>query len=272
MGRNALRFITLKGRAIRRRGPPYAVLREHLAGFKVPKRGLYRSCQTEPQPASAEIRAARLVPRPLAQVVNCSHTPFYNKKLSRSARLRSIIMQIFQRADGAEQPSLALRALQDSPGPLCDYRWKTRGLLQALICRRQSALIPSGAFSWHVPYDVALAYVWCAVSAFHATALLGCAHGSRLDHPGRSRLVLLVSGRLRGPAGASQALFACNFGVCLSFDTSDHPVGSMMVRIVPNSWKGGRSSSCGHRRPDGGNLNGGTPEPDTAYFTGDWVA
>ena len=68
-------------------------------------------------------------------------------------------MQIFKRADGAEQPFWACGPFKIRL-PFVHYRWETAEMLQALIMFVVSlGMIPLLEKYLGLPYDVALAYV-----------------------------------------------------------------------------------------------------------------
>ncbi|QJD60613.1 xanthine/uracil/vitamin C permease [Pseudomonas sp. gcc21] len=148
-------------------------------------------------------------------------------------------MQLFKRADGAEQPFWACGPFKIRL-PFIHYRWETAEMMQALIMFVVSlGMIPLLEKYLGLPYDVALAYVVVCGIGFLLPALLGVPMVPGWITPAIPVVLLFLSDFEPGPE-AIQALFALQFLVFLIFlILGVTRLGSVMVRIVPNSMKGG---------------------------------
>ena len=148
-------------------------------------------------------------------------------------------MHIFKRADGAEQPFWACGPFKIRL-PFVHYRWETAEMLQALIMFVVSlGMIPLLEKYLGLPYDVALAYVVVCGVGFMLPALLGVPMVPGWITPAIPVVLLFLGDFEPGPQ-AIQALFALQLLVCLIFFVLGITrLGSAMVRIVPNSMKGG---------------------------------
>ncbi|MBA1264468.1 MULTISPECIES: solute carrier family 23 protein [Stutzerimonas] len=148
-------------------------------------------------------------------------------------------MQLYSRKDGDEQPywkagPFKLRL------PFIHYRWETAEMLQALIMFVVSlGMIPLLEKYLGLPYEVALAYVVICGIGFMLPALLGVPLVPGWITPGIP-VVLLFLGNFEPGPEAIRALFALQilvFAIFLLLGITR--LGSVMVRIVPNSMKGG---------------------------------
>ncbi|PKM00110.1 MAG: xanthine/uracil/vitamin C permease, partial [Gammaproteobacteria bacterium HGW-Gammaproteobacteria-9] len=164
-------------------------------------------------------------------------------------------MQIFKRRDGDEQPYWPLGPFKLRL-PFVHYRWETAEMLQALIMFVVSlAMIPllekylglpyDVALAYVVvcglglPYDVALAYVVVCGIGFMLPALLGVPLVPGWITPGIPVVLLFLGDFEPGPQ-AIQALFALQFLVFVIFlFLGVTRLGSALVRLIPNSMKGG---------------------------------
>lgn len=148
-------------------------------------------------------------------------------------------MQLYNRKDGDEQPYWPLGPFKVRL-PFVHYRWETAEMLQALIMFVVSlAMIPLLEKYLGLPYDVALAYVVVCGIGFMLPALLGVPLVPGWITPGIP-VVLLFLGQFKPGPEAIQALFALQFLVFLIFLVLGLTrLGSVMVRLVPNSMKGG---------------------------------
>ncbi len=148
-------------------------------------------------------------------------------------------MQVFKRRDGDEQPHWSLGPFKVRL-PFVHYRWETAEMLQALIMFVVSlGMIPLLEKYLGLPYDVALAYVVICGIGFMLPALLGVPLVPGWITPGIPVVLLFLSDYQPGPQ-AIQALFALQFLVFLIFLLLGVTrLGSVMVRLVPNSMKGG---------------------------------
>lgn len=148
-------------------------------------------------------------------------------------------MQLYNRKDGDEQPYWPLGPFKVRL-PFVHYRWETAEMLQALIMFVVSlAMIPLLEKYLGLPYDVALAYVVVCGVGFMLPALLGVPLVPGWITPGIP-VVLLFLGQFKPGPEAIQALFALQFLVFLIFLVLGLTrLGSVMVRLVPNSMKGG---------------------------------
>jgi hypothetical protein len=148
-------------------------------------------------------------------------------------------MQLLKRKDGDEQPFWPLGPFKVRL-PFVHYRWETAEMLQALIMFVVSlAMIPLLEKYLGLPYDVALAYVVICGIGFMLPALLGVPFVPGWITPGIP-VVLLFLGDFKPGPEAIQALFALQFMVFLIFlILGITRLGSALVRIIPNSMKGG---------------------------------
>ena len=148
-------------------------------------------------------------------------------------------MQLYNRKDGDEQPYWPLGPFKVRL-PFVHYRWETAEMLQALIMFVVSlAMIPLLEKYLGLPYDVALAYVVVCGVGFMLPALLGVPLVPGWITPGIP-VVLLFLGQFKPGPEAIQALFALQFLVFVIFLVLGLTrLGSVMVRLVPNSMKGG---------------------------------
>ncbi|MGV8843911.1 MAG: xanthine/uracil/vitamin C permease [Pseudomonas sp.] len=148
-------------------------------------------------------------------------------------------MQLLKRKDGDEQPFWPLGPFKVRL-PFVHYRWETAEMLQALIMFVVSlAMIPLLEKYLGLPYDVALAYVVICGIGFMLPALLGVPFVPGWITPGIPVVLLFLGDFEPGPE-AIQALFALQFMVFLIFlILGITRLGSALVRIIPNSMKGG---------------------------------
>lgn len=148
-------------------------------------------------------------------------------------------MQVFKRQHGAEQPHWPLGPFKIRL-PFVHYRWETAEMMQALIMFVVSlAMIPLLEKYLGLPYEVALAYVVVCGIGFMLPALLGVPFVPGWITPGIPVVLLFLGDFEPGPA-AIQALFALQLLVFLIFLVLGLTrLGSVMVRLVPNSLKGG---------------------------------
>ena len=148
-------------------------------------------------------------------------------------------MQLITRKDGDEQPYWGLGPFKVRL-PFVHYRWETAEMLQALIMFVVSlGMIPLLEKYLGLPYDVALAYVVICGIGFMLPALLGVPLVPGWITPGIPVVLLYLGDYKPGPE-AIQALFALQFLVFVIFlFLGVTRLGSAMVRIVPNSMKGG---------------------------------
>lgn len=148
-------------------------------------------------------------------------------------------MQMIHRKDGAEQPFWAFGPFKVRL-PFVHYRWETAEMLQALIMFVVSlGMIPLLEKYLGLPYDVALAYVVVCGIGFMLPALLGVPLVPGWITPGIP-VVLLFLGNFEPGPQAIQALFALQFLVFLIFLVLGVTrLGSVLVRLIPNSMKGG---------------------------------
>ncbi|MEY1660967.1 solute carrier family 23 protein [Isoalcanivorax beigongshangi] len=147
--------------------------------------------------------------------------------------------QLYQRADGAEQPYWPLGPFKVRL-PLVHYRWEMAEMLQGFIMFVVSlGMIPLLEKYLGLPYDVALAYVVVCGIGFMLPALLGVPLVPGWITPAIPVVLLFLGDYAPGPE-AIQALFALQLLVFLIFLVLGLTrLGSTMVRIVPNSMKGG---------------------------------
>lgn len=148
-------------------------------------------------------------------------------------------MQVFKRRDGDEQPFWPLGPFKIRI-PFVHYRWETAEMLQALIMFVVSlGMIPLLERFLGLPYDVALAYVVVCGIGFMLPALLGVPLVPGWITPGIPVVLLFLGDFEPGPE-AIQALFALQFLVFLIFlFLGVTRLGSVLVRLIPNSMKGG---------------------------------
>lgn len=148
-------------------------------------------------------------------------------------------MQLIHRKDGAEQPFWAFGPFKIRL-PFVHYRWETAEMLQALIMFVVSlGMIPLLQKFLGLPYDVALAYVVVCGIGFMLPALLGVPLVPGWITPGIP-VVLLFLGNFEPGPQAIQALFALQFLVFVIFlFLGITRLGSVLVRLIPNSMKGG---------------------------------
>jgi len=148
-------------------------------------------------------------------------------------------MQALHRKDGDEQPYWPAGPFKVRL-PFVHYRWETAEMLQALIMFVVSlAMIPLLEKYLGLPYEVALAYVVICGIGFMLPALLGVPLVPGWITPGIPVVVLFLGDYQPGPE-AIQALFALQLLVFLIFFLLGATrLGSVMVRLVPNSMKGG---------------------------------
>ncbi|HTO19150.1 MAG TPA: solute carrier family 23 protein [Pseudomonas sp.] len=148
-------------------------------------------------------------------------------------------MQMIHRKDGAEQPFWAFGPFKIRL-PFVHYRWETAEMLQALIMFVVSlGMIPLLMKFLGLPYDVALAYVVVCGIGFMLPALLGVPLVPGWITPGIP-VVLLFLGNFEPGPQAIQALFALQFLVFVIFlFLGITRLGSVLVRLIPNSMKGG---------------------------------
>ena len=148
-------------------------------------------------------------------------------------------MQLIHRKDGAEQPFWAFGPFKIRL-PFVHYRWETAEMLQALIMLVVSlGMIPLLQKFLGLPYDVALAYVVVCGIGFMLPALLGVPLVPGWITPGIPVVLLFLGDFEPGPQ-AIQALFALQFLVFLIFlFLGITRLGSVLVRLIPNSMKGG---------------------------------
>jgi len=160
-----------------------------------------------------------------------------NKKAPRGANGGS--MQLYKRNDGDEQPCWKAGPFKLRL-PFVHYRWETAEMLQALIMFVVSlGMIPLLEKYLGLPYEVALAYVVVCGIGFMLPALLGVPLVPGWITPGIP-VVLLFLGNFEPGPEAIRALFALQILVCVIFFLLGVTrLGSVMVRIVPNSMKGG---------------------------------
>ncbi len=148
-------------------------------------------------------------------------------------------MQLIHRKDGAEQPFWAFGPFKIRL-PFVHYRWETAEMLQALIMFVVSlGMIPLLQKFLGLPYDVALAYVVVCGIGFMLPALLGVPLVPGWITPGIP-VVLLFLGNFEPGPQAIQALFALQFLVFVIFlFLGITRLGRVLVRLIPNSMKGG---------------------------------
>jgi xanthine/uracil/vitamin C permease (AzgA family) len=146
---------------------------------------------------------------------------------------------MIHRKDGAEQPFWAFGPFKIRL-PFVHYRWETAEMLQALIMFVVSlGMIPLLMKFLGLPYDVALAYVVVCGIGFMLPALLGVPLVPGWITPGIP-VVLLFLGNFEPGPQAIQALFALQFLVFVIFlFLGITRLGSVLVRLIPNSMKGG---------------------------------
>ena len=148
-------------------------------------------------------------------------------------------MQLYQRKDGEEQPYWPAGPFKVRL-PFIHYRWETAEMFQALIMFVVSlGMIPLLEKYLGLPYDVALAYVTVCGIGFMLPALLGVPFVPGWITPGIPVVLLFLGDFEPGPE-AIQALFALQFLVFVVFLVLGITrLGSALVRIIPNSMKGG---------------------------------
>lgn len=148
-------------------------------------------------------------------------------------------MQLYQRKDGEEQPYWPAGPFKIRL-PFVHYRWETAEMFQALIMFVVSlGMIPLLEKYLGLPYDVALAYVTVCGIGFMLPALLGVPFVPGWITPGIPVVLLFLGDYEPGPE-AIQALFALQFLVFVIFLVLGITrLGSALVRIIPNSMKGG---------------------------------
>lgn len=148
-------------------------------------------------------------------------------------------MQLYQRKDGEEQPFWPAGPFKVRL-PFIHYRWETAEMFQALIMFVVSlGMIPLLEKYLGLPYDVALAYVTVCGIGFMLPALLGVPFVPGWITPGIPVVLLFLGDFEPGPE-AIQALFALQFLVFVIFlFLGITRLGSTLVRIIPNSMKGG---------------------------------
>ena len=148
-------------------------------------------------------------------------------------------MQLYQRKDGEEQPYWPAGPFKVRL-PFVHYRWETAEMFQALIMFVGSlGMIPLLEKYLGLPYDVALAYVTVCGVGFMLPALLGVPFVPGWITPGIPVVLLFLGDYEPGPE-AIQALFALQFLVFVIFLVLGVTrLGSALVRIIPNSMKGG---------------------------------
>ena len=148
-------------------------------------------------------------------------------------------MQLYQRKDGEEQPYWPAGPFKVRL-PFIHYRWETAEMFQALIMFVVSlGMIPLLEKYLGLPYDVALAYVTVCGIGFMLPALLGVPSVPGWITPGIPVVLLFLGDFEPGPE-AIQALFALQFLVFVIFLVLGITrLGSTLVRIIPNSMKGG---------------------------------
>ncbi len=148
-------------------------------------------------------------------------------------------MQLYQRKDGDEQPYWPAGPFKVRL-PFVHYRWETAEMFQALIMFVVSlGMIPLLEKYLGLPYDVALAYVTVCGIGFMLPALLGVPFVPGWITPGIPVVLLFLGDYEPGPE-AIQALFALQFLVFVIFLVLGVTrLGSALVRIIPNSMKGG---------------------------------
>ncbi|MDY0250467.1 MAG: solute carrier family 23 protein [Pseudomonas sp.] len=148
-------------------------------------------------------------------------------------------MQLYQRKDGEEQPCWQAGPFKVRL-PFVHYRWETAEMFQALIMFVVSlGMIPLLEKYLGLPYDVALAYVTVCGIGFMLPALLGVPFVPGWITPGIPVVLLFLGDFEPGPE-AIQALFALQFLVFVIFlFLGITRLGSTLVRIIPNSMKGG---------------------------------
>jgi hypothetical protein len=146
---------------------------------------------------------------------------------------------MIHRKDGAEQPFWAFGPFKIRL-PFVHYRWETAEMLQALIMFVVSlGMIPLLMKFLGLPYDVALAYVVVCGVGFMLPALLGVPLVPGWITPGIP-VVLLFLGNFEPGPEAIRALFALQFLVFVIFlFLGITRLGSVLVRLIPNSMKGG---------------------------------
>src|SRR5690554_4425203 len=148
-------------------------------------------------------------------------------------------MQVYKRAHGAEQPHWPCGPFKIRL-PFIHYRWEAAEMLQALIMFVVSlGMIPLLQTYLGLPYEVALAYVVVCGVGFMLPALLGVPFVPGWITPGIP-VVLLFLGNFEPGPEAIQALFALQFLVFLIFlFLGITRLGTVLVRLIPNSMKGG---------------------------------
>lgn len=148
-------------------------------------------------------------------------------------------MQLYQRKNGEEQPFWPAGPFKIRL-PFIHYRWETAEMFQALIMFVVSlGMIPLLEKYLGLPYDVALSYVTVCGIGFLLPALLGVPYVPGWITPGIPVVLLFLGDYEPGPE-AIQALFALQFLVFIIFlILGVTRLGSTLVRIIPNSMKGG---------------------------------
>ena len=148
-------------------------------------------------------------------------------------------MQLYHRKDGEEQPYWPAGPFKIRL-PFVHYRWETAEMFQALIMFVVSlGMIPLLEKYLGLPYDVALAYVTVCGIGFMLPALLGVPFVPGWITPGIPVVLLFLGDYEPGPE-AIQALFALQFLVFVIFlILGITRLGSALVRVIPNSMKGG---------------------------------
>ncbi|WP_193073747.1 solute carrier family 23 protein [Pseudomonas sp. FME51] len=148
-------------------------------------------------------------------------------------------MQVYKRVDGTEQPYWPCGPFKVRL-PFIHYRWEMAEMLQALIMFVVSlGMIPLLQAYLGLPYDVALAYVVVCGVGFMLPALLGVPFVPGWITPGIPVVLLFLGDFEPGPE-AIQALFALQFLVFVIFlFLGITRLGSVLVRLIPNSMKGG---------------------------------
>lgn len=148
-------------------------------------------------------------------------------------------MQMYTRKHGEEQPYWPAGPFKVRL-PFVHYRWETAEMFQALIMFVVSlGMIPLLEKYLGLPYDVALAYVTVCGIGFMLPALLGVPYVPGWITPGIPVVLLFLGNYEPGPE-AIQALFALQLLVFLIFlILGVTRLGTVLVRTIPNSMKGG---------------------------------
>jgi len=148
-------------------------------------------------------------------------------------------MQIYQRAEGKEQPYWPLGPFKLRL-PFVHYRWEMVEFIQAMILFVVSlAMIPLLEKYLGLPYDVALAYVFVCGIGFMLPALLGVSLVPGWITPAIP-VVLLHLGKFEPGPEAIKALVALQLEVFLIFFVLGITGwGGRIVRMIPNSLKAG---------------------------------